>query len=149
MKVVYTVTINRPVEDVFPWIGDPDKALKWQTNISSTELLHKTPDWIGTTFLETIEENGGSVEMRGVVTDYRENQVLAMHLSGKYNTVDVEHRLEETDEGQTRLTIRANIRFKSFLKIASIVFRPAFKKKLIEQLNVECARLKELCEQDN
>ena len=49
---------------------------------------------IGTKFRETIEENGRGVEMQGVVTDYRENQSLAMHLGGKYNVVDVEWHIE-------------------------------------------------------
>ena len=67
----------------------------WQTNVSKTEILEKTPNWIGTTFRETIEEGGGSTEMQGVVTDYKENQSLAMHMSGKYNVVDVEWRIKE------------------------------------------------------
>jgi len=84
--------------------------------------------------------------MRGIVTDYRENQALAMHLEGKYNTVDVEYRLEEI-EGRTRLTMNANIRFRSFVKILNLVFRSAFRRKIIAQLDREYARLKELCEQ--
>jgi len=96
---------------------------------------------------QIVEENGRGVEMRGVVTDYRENQVLAMHLVGKYNNIDVEYRLEEI-EGRTRLTMSSNIQFGSFLKILSIILWPAFKKKLLGQLNREYARLKELCERD-
>ncbi|MFC2032371.1 hypothetical protein ACFLUS_03280 [Chloroflexota bacterium] len=83
----------------------------------------------------------------GVVTDYRENQALAMHLIGKYNVVDVEYRLVEI-EGFTRLTMSPNIRFRSFLKILSLILWPAFKKKLVGQLNREYAKLKELCERD-
>ena len=119
----------------------------WQTNVSKTEILQETPDMIGTTFRETIEENGRGVEMRGVVTDYRENQSLAMHLSGKYNVVDVEWRIEERGE-RTRLTLNSNIRFKSFIRVLSILMRPAFKKKITTQLQGEFARLKELCERD-
>ena len=103
---------------------------------------------IGTTFRETIEENGRGVEMSGIVTDYRENQSLAMHLSGKYNVVDVEWRIEEMGE-RTRLTIHANIRFRSFVRVLNIFMRPAFQKKAMEQLQREFATLKELCERDN
>lgn len=103
---------------------------------------------IGTTFRETIEENGHGVEMQGVVTDYRENQLLAMHLSGKYNVVDVEWRIEEMGE-HTRLTLHSNIRFRSFLRVSSILIRPVFQKNITEQLKGEFARLKELCERDN
>ena len=102
---------------------------------------------IGTTFRETIEENGRGVEMQGVVTDYRENQLLAMHLSGKFNVVDVEYRLEEFEDG-TRLTLDSSIRFKSFIKALSILMRPIFKKKIVAQLHGEFAKLKEICERD-
>ena len=118
----------------------------WQTNVSKTEILQETPNWIGTTFRETIEENGRGTEMQGIVSDYRENQSLAMHLSGKYNVVDVEWRIEEMGES-THLTIHADVRFRSFVRVLSILMRPAFQKKLTEQLQGEFARLKELCEQ--
>ena len=68
-----------------------------------------------------------------------------MHLDGKYNIVDAEWYLE--DRGKvTRLTAYFDIRFKSVVKILSIINRPVFKKKMMDQLQVEFARLKELCE---
>ena len=85
--------------------------------------------------------------MEGVVTDYRENQALAMHLSGKYNVVDIEWCIEKIGK-HTRLTVYSNIRFKSFIKILGILVRPVFKKKIIVQLQEELAKLKELCEQN-
>lgn len=148
MKLSYTMDINCTPEQVWYWLGTPERAMAWQANVSKTEILQETPNMIGTTFRETIEENGRSVEMCGVVTYYRENQSLAMHLSGKYNVVDVEWRIKERGE-RTRLTIYANIRFRSFVYLMSILMRPAFRRKITEQLQGEFARLKELCERDN
>jgi len=148
MKISYTMEIKTTPEKVWYWLGTPERAMVWQTNVSKTEILQGTPNWIGTTFRETIEENGSGTEMEGVVTDYRENQSLAMHLSGKYNVVDVEWRIEERGE-HTRLTVYSNIRFRSFIKILSFLIRPVFKNKIIGQLQVEFAKLKELCEGDN
>jgi len=140
--------IKSTPEEVWYWLGTPERAMVWQTNVSKTEILQKTPNWIGTTFRETIEENGRSTEMQGIVTDYRENQSLAMHLSGKYNTVDVGWHIEKMGE-YTHLTIKADIRFKSFVRLMSILFWPAFKKNALRQLQKEFDRLKELCERDN
>jgi len=148
MKISYTMEIKTTPEKVWYWLGTPERAMVWQTNVSKTEILQGTTNWIGTTFRETIEENGSGTEMEGVVTDYRENQSLAMHLSGKYNVVDVEWRIEERGE-HTRLTVYSNIRFRSFIKILSFLIRPVFKNKIIGQLQVEFAKLKELCEGDN
>jgi hypothetical protein len=148
MKLTYTTEIKATPEKVWYWLGTPERAMVWQTNVSKTVILQGTPNWVGTTFRETIEENGSSTDMEGVVTDYRENQALAMHLNGKYNVVDVEWRIEERGE-HTRLTVYSNIRFRSFIKILSFLIRPVFKKKITEQLKVEFAKLTELCERDN
>jgi hypothetical protein len=145
MKFSYVVEIKSRPEKVWYWLGTPERAKVWQTNISKTEILQQTPNWVGTTFRETIEENGQRTEMVGVVTDYIENRALAMHLSGKYNVVDVEWRIEEDGEN-TRLTVNSNICFKSFIRILSFIMRPVFKRNITKQMEVEFARLKELCE---
>jgi len=145
MKFKYTMDINCAPEKVWFWLGDPERARAWQTNVSKTEILEKTADWIGTTFRETIEENGGSTELEGIVTGYKENQLLAMRASGKYNVVDIEWQLSAIGEN-ARLILNTNIRFKSFLRVLSIIFWPSFKKNIQRQLDTEYAKLKELCE---
>jgi uncharacterized protein YndB with AHSA1/START domain len=145
MKISYTIDINNTPEEVFHWLNNPERAMAWMSSVSKTELLHETTDMVGTTFREIVEENGQWTELHGVVTDYRPNQLIAFHLSGKFNVVDVEYRLEEI-ESRTRLTQNATIRFKSFMKVLSILMGPMFKKKIMDQLQKEFAKLKELCE---
>ena len=84
MKISCTIDINSTPEEVWDWIGTPEKAMVWQTNVTKTEILQETPDMIGTTFRETIEENGHGVEMHGVVMGYRERGAVEKlyHLSG-------------------------------------------------------------------
>ena len=147
MKFTYTMDISCTPEKVWYWLGEPERAMVWQTNVSKTVILEKTPNWIGTTFRETIEENGSGTDMQGVVTDYRENQSLAMHMSGKYNTVDVQWSIKKVGQ-YTRLTVNSNIQFKYFLRIFSIILWPAFKKNIRRQLDKEYAKLKELCEEN-
>ena len=119
----------------------------WMSSVSKTELLLKTSDMVGTTFREIVEEDGRGTELHGVVTAYRPNQLIAFHLRGEFNVVDVEFRLEEI-EGRTRLTQNSKIRFKSFIKIVSLLLGPMIKKKILAQLKREFAELKKLCEQD-
>lgn len=147
MKISYSIDIDSTLEKVWYWLGTPERALVWQTSVSKTEIIQETPDMTGTTFRETIEENGRGVEMHGVITDYQENRSLAMHLSGKYNTVDVEWRLEAIED-DTRLTVNSDIRFKSVINVLSILMRPVFKRNATAQLKGELATLKEICEQD-
>jgi uncharacterized protein YndB with AHSA1/START domain len=145
MKISYTVDISNKPEEVFLWINNPERAMVWMSSVSKTELLRETSDMVGTTFREIVEEDGRGTELHGVITDYRPNELISFHLSGKFNVVDVEYRLEEI-ENHTRLTQNANVRFKSFVKVLSIFMGPMFKKKIMDQLQKEFATLKELCE---
>ena len=63
MKFTYTMDIKCTPEKVWYWLGTPERVMVWQTNVSKTEILEKTPDWIGTTFRETIEENGSGTDL--------------------------------------------------------------------------------------
>ncbi len=146
MKIKHTVDIKATPARVWEWLGTPEKAMAWQTEVAKTEILHQTPDWIGTTFRETLSEGERATETLGVIVDYRPNELLAMRLNGQYNSVDIQWRLEPIEAG-ARLTVNANVRFKGFLWVTSILFRSMFRGKLTEQLRQETAKLKELCEQ--
>ncbi len=71
MQFVYKMDIKCTPEKVWYWLGTPEKAVIWQTNILKTEILEKTSNWIRTIFGETIEKNGKGVEMQGIITDYK------------------------------------------------------------------------------
>lgn len=53
----------------------------------------------------------------------------------------------EKMENHTHLTVIADVRFKSFMRLLSLLFWPAFKKQVLRQFKQELERLKELCEQ--
>lgn len=145
MKLTYALEIERPPTSVFPWLADPVKASAWMSSVSRTEILHRTPDLVGTTFRETIADESGATELQGVVTACRPNEAIAFHLEGEFNAVDVEYRLEEVPFG-TRLTMKATVHFKGALKLLSFVMWPLFERKVLDQLRRECAELKRLCE---
>jgi len=147
MKIIHTIEIESTPEQVFDWLEESSRAMQWMTSVSKTEIIQETPNRVGTTFRETIEEDGRGTEMRGVITDFVPNERLAFHLEGDFNTVEVCFTLEEK-AGITQLTQRADVRFKGLLKIMSLFFGSAFKRKIMSQTQSEFARLKELCERD-
>ncbi len=145
MKLRHTIDIDRRSDQVFPWLADPERARAWMSSVSKTSILERTPDLVGTTFRETITNGDGSTELQGVVTACRPNQEIAFHLDGQYSDVAVDYRLEEVG-GRTRLTMRAEIRFKGCLRALSLLVWPLFKGKVLSQFRRECAQLKRLCE---
>lgn len=147
MRISCSIDINASTEAVFGWLKDPEKAKVWMNSVSKTEILHQTPDMVGTTFRETVEEDGRGTELHGVITAYSPDESIAFHLSGDYNVVDVEYRVEGIGDC-TRLTTNATVRFKGLAWVMSLLMGAAFERKIVEQTQAEFARLKEWCEGD-
>ena len=146
MKYTNTIEIRNTADKVFYWLEDPSRAVAWMTSVSKTEIVDETPNMVGTTFRETVEENGRGTEMKGVVTGFVSNKHLAFHLEGEFNSVDVDYTLQE--EGRiTHLTQTADVRFKGLLRLLSVFLGPILKKKIEEQARGEFDKLKKLCEQ--
>ena len=146
MKVTYQNVISKPPEVVFPWIAEPEKAMKWQKNVKGGEILVSKPGMVGTTFKEVIEENGGSLEMHGSITGYVENKVIAFHLDSRIHTVDVSYSLQDSNR-QTRIGIVANIRWKFPMNIVSLFTGKKIARNLTTQLESEVLELKRICEE--
>ena len=119
--------------------------MKWMTSVSGGEILHEAPDRVGTTFREVVEDEGGSIEMHGMITGFEADKSIAFHLESKVNIVDVEYRVEKSDEG-TRLDYHANIEWKFPVNIISIFMGKKMRQSILAQLEDELNKLKELCE---
>lgn len=148
MKIKNTIEIYSTPVKVFRWLNDPDRAMEWMTSVTKTEIIEKTPKMVGTTFREIIEEDGHGTEMIGIITDYEPNDMISFHLEGKFNSVDVKFTVKKSGE-TTRLTQTAEIHFKSFVRVMSLIMWPFFRKKIIDQAYREFLKLKELCEKEN
>jgi len=145
MKIASSIDIKSSPEIVFGWLENPEKAMQWMTSVSSGEILHETPDRVGTTFREVVQDEGGSMEMHGMITGFESDKSIAFHLESRVNIVDVEYRVEKIDEG-ARLDYEANIKWKFPVNIISIFLGKKMMQSILAQLQDELNKLKELCE---
>ena len=145
MKISHSIEIERSPEEVFTWIKDPERAKEWMTSVSEGEMLTGDPNTVGSTFREVVRDENGETEMHGVVTGFEENQMISFHLSGEYNTVDVEFHVKKVNE-RTRVTQNADIRWRGFMKVMSIFLGGRIKKEIMAQSQSEFEKLKTLCE---
>ena len=145
MKISFSIDINSLPATVFGWLENPEKAVKWMTSVAKTEILHETPERIGTTFREVVEEDGKGVELQGVITDFKPNRSISFHLDSRVNIVDVEYYVEAIQNG-TRLTQNANVRWKFPVNVISIFMGSKIKQNISAQSQKEFEKLKELCE---
>ncbi len=147
MKIVSRIVIEAAPEVVFSWIGDPDRARRWMASVTHSEIIEETPDRIGTTFREYIEEDGRGLEMHGVVTAFVADERFAVHLESEVNTVHLSFDLVER-AGVTELTQRVDLRLKGLLKLATLLLSVPIKRKVRVQVRSELGKLKQLCERD-
>jgi len=147
MKIVNRIEINATPEEVFHWLKEPDRAMQWMTSVTRSEIIKETPDRVGTTFREYVEENGRGIEMGGVITEFVRNERFAVHLESDLNAVEVTFTLAE-DEGMTQLTQDVDLRLKGRLKVLSVFLRSSIEKKIRGQAENELARLKQFCEHE-
>ena len=145
MKIASSIDIKSSAEVVFGWLENPEKAMQWMTSVSGGEILHETPGRVGTTFREVVEDEGGSIEMHGMITGFEVDKSIAFHLESRVNIVDVEYRVEKIDEG-TRLAYHANVKWKFPVNIISIFIGNKMRQSILAQLQDELSKLKELCE---
>jgi len=147
MIITYENEILKPPEIVFPWISEPEKAMKWQKNVKGGEIIINKPEIIGTTFNEVIEEDGNSLEMYGIITKYIKNKLIGFHLESKIHEFDVSYSVEEINK-VTKISIEAIIKWKFPMNIISLFIRKKMEKGLIKQLESEILDLKRICETD-
>jgi hypothetical protein len=145
MRIIFEKVISQPPDIVFPWIAEPEKAMKWQKNVKSGEIITHNPEGIGTTFKETIVEDGNSLEMYGTITKYVRNKIIGFHLESKIHEFDVSYSLDEINS-KTKLSIEAIIRWKFPMNVISILIGKKMKKNIFKQLESETLELKNICE---
>lgn len=144
MKIAYQTLIGQAPAVVFPWISKPEKARRWQPDVLDWQILEQTPAMVGTTFRETIEEDGQQLEMSGEITDYVADELIAFHLESRIHTVDVRYALQP-DEAGSRLAIEAEIRWKFPMNLISLFIGRKMQSELRRQFEAEAAALQTLC----
>ena len=145
MRIAYEDEIAKPPEVVFPWIAEPEKAMKWQKNVRGGEIIVDKPEIIGTTFKEVIEEDGNTLEMHGTITRYVKNRTMGFHIVSKIHEFDVSYSLEPNGDN-TKIKIEAAIKWKFLMSIISLFMRKKMEEGLVSQLKSEVQDLKKLCE---
>lgn len=145
MRIACETEILCSPEEVFTWVAEPEKAMKWQRNVKAGEIITSKPEVVGTTFKEIVEEGGKTLEMYGVITRFAENKTIGFHIVSKIHEFDISYYLEAKHKS-TRMSIEAIIRWKFPINVVSLVLGKRMKKGLTRQLESELLELKRLCE---
>ena len=148
MNITASVEISCKKEEVFSWINEPDKAMRWQKGVKGGEILHETSQRIGTTFKEEMEENGKRLVMFGEITDYIPNESISFQLESKIHRVHVKY-VVAGGKGKSTVVMESTINWKFPLNMICLFIGHKIKAKIHQQTESEFAALKRLCETIN
>ena len=144
MKITSSIVVKGTPREVFPWIADPAKAARWQSEVSSWNITSGKPVRAGTTFTEVIGDGEGKLEVHGVITAYDPDRRIAFNLDSRVHRLDVDYEVMET-EGFSRVIASINIRWKFPMNVVSLFTGRKMQREILGQLKAELAELKNLC----
>ena len=148
MKIEVTIDISCKTEEVFSWISEYDKAMCWQKGVKGGEIIKKTPQRIGTTFKEEMEENGKCLVMYGEITDYIPDKLISFQLESKIHIVHVKY-IVAGDNNKSTVNVKSLIKWKFPMNMICLIIGKKIKTKIMQQTESEMTGLKKLCETIN
>jgi len=145
MKIEFAAEVACSPAALFPWLAEPEKAMRWQKGVKKGEIINATPQKVGTTFREEMEEDGGRLEMLGEITEYVPNRWIAFHLESKIHKLDVRYTVEKLG-GKSRLIVESEVTWKFPMSVVSLFIGRRIKAGILRQFESEVGELRKLCE---
>jgi uncharacterized protein YndB with AHSA1/START domain len=138
----HSVEIDRPPADVFPYLVESDKRLRWMGALRESEQLTPGRPELGARFGDVFEERGQRIEVEAEVVLWEPPSRLELDLRGGMFRATGLHELEDLG-GRTRLTTTIDTEYTSRMirMMAGVVTRHAQ-----TRLEADMARLKGLAE---
>ena len=134
-------SIQRPVDDVFAYVSDPNQLANWQTNTVSAVQEGDGPFGLGTRLREVHRAPGGKeLESLVEVSEFKPSRTLALQvLEG--TPIHLRITFEPTDQG-TLMRLQPHGQLTGVMRLA----QPLLQKTLKHQFTRHCVTLKSLLE---
>jgi uncharacterized protein YndB with AHSA1/START domain len=143
VKQEHSVVIDRPVEEVFAFVTDPNNDPLWHASTLEAEQTSEGAVEVGTTYGVVLKFLGRRIETTYEITEYEPPRRHCVRItSGPIPAVGC-HLLDPTDGGSTRFTQtldRGELGF--FFRLAEPLVRRAINR----QSEADMATLKDLLE---
>jgi uncharacterized membrane protein len=140
-KLEHSVIINRPVEEVFEFMTNPENEKKYRTDLLEMEVTSEGPMGVGSTTREVAQFLGRKIETTGEVTEHVKNKVVATKSTSGPIPFTFRTRFEPVEEG-TKVTMEFEGEIGGFFKMAeSLVVKMGMK-----QIEKDFSKVKDLLE---
>ena len=133
--------INRPVEEVFAFVSNPENNPKWSSLSREVTITSAGPIGVGTTYRSVVAFLGRRIEGETEITEYEPNRSFAE--KSKSGPFPVENRTTfERVDGGTRVNFTTVAEPGGFFKLAE----PLLVGMLKRQFEADFANVKDLLE---
>ena len=141
VQVEKSVVINRPIEEVFAFLTNPENITMWAGPVKEARQTSEGPVGIGMTSIRITEFLGRKSEDSYVVTEYEPNRKFAQKAtSGSLQTTEI--MTFKSVEAGTKVTIAGEVEASGFIKMAEPVFARVAKR----QFETDMSNLKDILE---
>ena len=124
-RIEVGIVINRPIDDVFEFVSDPENVRLWQSGVLESRQTSEGPMGVGATYLEVRQSLGRRMESNSEVTRYERNAKL-----GSSTSEPVPFEAEYTFEaapGGTKLTLAARMELGGLFKLTEPILMWLFR----------------------
>jgi len=138
--ITSTITINRPVKDIFNWLIDFANHVQWQPNLIEAVVTSSGPVGLGSTYRYVTEVLGNKFPLTGEVTAYELNRIWGQKSHGGSAPVETVYQFE-SEGNNTQITVTMSAAIGSLPSAGGFV-----KQQLKRSLDEQNARLKQILE---
>ena len=142
VDVLTAITIDRPVEEVAAYAGDPSNAPAWYANIESVSWKTPPPARIGTAVLFVARFLGRRLEYTYEVVESVPGERFVMRTKEGPFPMETTYGWSPMSTGSTRMTLRNRGEPSGFSKLMAPLMAPAIRRANRKDL----ARLKSILE---
>ena len=144
-KVEATVTINKPAQEVWDYMDNPDNMPLWLDGFVKYEHKSGPKGKVGSKGLQYYEENGREFIMEEEIVEVDEPKFIKLSVTSKPMDMIIENTFTSVDENTTEFTGSAVFtRVGLFMNIMMMLFQPT--KKAQAQHEKQLNKFKELVE---
>lgn len=138
-------TINKPVNEVFAFLSEPENRTKIFVNVVKIETLTEGKVAPGAKFKEVRQLSNRKVASELVITDYELNHKIGFSTESNGLKVNYLYEVKEID-GQTEVTFEGNVQTNSF---RTKLMKPMLVKMVKKEDGDNLLVVKKLLEEEN
>ncbi len=126
--VLTEIIIDRPIDVVAAYAGNPDHAPEWYVNIKSIEWETTPPMQVGSRMAFVAQFLGKRMAYTYEIVEYAPTERLVMRTAEGPFPMETTYTWEPVDEGRTRMTLRNRGEPAGFSKLVAPFMESAMRK---------------------